>query len=77
LVDRLGQLLNGIDRVLAAPTTYQMEHYGELRAEFLKDIGEVNGFIDRQIPEINDLLKKSNAGALMSGKAIEVPASLK
>jgi len=77
LVDRLGQLLNGIDRVLAAPTPYQVEHFNELKAEFLKDIGDVNTFIDRQIPEINDLLKKSNAGALMAGKAIEVPAAVK
>jgi hypothetical protein len=34
-------------------------------------------FIDRQIPEINDMLRKSNAGAMMSGKAIDIPASVK
>ena len=34
-------------------------------------------FIDRQIPEINDMLKKSNAGAMMSGKAIDIPASVR
>ncbi|HEY6392343.1 MAG TPA: hypothetical protein VIX89_13745 [Bryobacteraceae bacterium] len=77
LVDRLGQLLGAIDRVLAAPTPYQVEHYNELKAEFLKDMGDVNGFIDRQIPEINDMLRKSNAGAMMPGKAIEIPASVR
>jgi len=77
LVDRLGQLLGSIDRVLAAPTPYQVEHFNELKTEFLKDVGEVNGFIERQIPEINDLLKKNNAGAVMSGKAIEIPASVR
>jgi photosystem II stability/assembly factor-like uncharacterized protein len=77
LVDRLGQLLGSIDRVLAAPTPYQLEHFAELKAEFLKDIGDVNTFIDRQIPEINDLLKKSNAGAIMPGKAIDIPASVR
>jgi photosystem II stability/assembly factor-like uncharacterized protein len=77
LVDRLGQLLSAIDRVLAAPTPYQVEHFNELRAEFLKDIGEVNGFAERQIPEINDLLKKYNAGSLMAGKPIELPAATK
>ncbi len=77
LVDRLGQLLNGIDRVLAAPTQYEVEYYNELKSEFMKDLADVNAFVDRQIPEINDMLKKSNAGALMSGKTIEIPASLR
>jgi photosystem II stability/assembly factor-like uncharacterized protein len=77
LVDRLGQLLGAIDRVLAAPTPYQIEHFNELRAEFLKDMGEVNGFAERQIPEINELLKKYNAGSLMAGKPVEMPQSTK
>ena len=77
LVDRLGQLLNGIDRVLAAPTPYQMEYFNELKAEFMKDMGEVNGFVEKQIPEINDLLKKNNAGAVMAGKTIEIPSSMR
>ena len=54
-----------------------MEHFNELRAEFLADMGDVNRFIEKQIPEINDLLKKNNAGALMAGKAIEVPAAVR
>jgi photosystem II stability/assembly factor-like uncharacterized protein len=77
LVDRLGQLLNSIDRVLSAPTPYQVEHYNELKAEFLKDMGDVNTFTERQIPEINDLLKKNNAGAMMAGKPVDIPASVK
>jgi photosystem II stability/assembly factor-like uncharacterized protein len=77
LVDRLGQLLSGIDRVLQAPTQYQVEYYNELKAEFLKDMSDVNGFAEKQIPEINDMLKKSNAGALMSGKPVQIPASIR
>jgi photosystem II stability/assembly factor-like uncharacterized protein len=77
LVDRLGMLLGAIDRVLAAPTPSQIEYYNELRAEFLKDMAEVNGFAERQIPEINDLLKKYNAGSLMAGKPVEIPAAAK
>jgi hypothetical protein len=77
LVDRLGQLLSAIDRVLAAPTPYQIEHFNELRAEFLKDMGDVNGFAERQIPEINDLLRKYNAGALMAGKPVDMPVAAK
>jgi photosystem II stability/assembly factor-like uncharacterized protein len=77
LVDRLGQLLNGIDRVLQAPTKYEVEYYDELKAEFLKDMADVNGFAEKQIPEINDMLKKSNAGGLMSGKSIDIPSSLR
>jgi photosystem II stability/assembly factor-like uncharacterized protein len=77
LVERLSALLNAIDRVLDSPTPYQMEHFNELRAEFLADVGDVNKFVDKQIPEINDLLKKNNAGALMAGKPVEIPASIK
>jgi hypothetical protein len=77
LVDRLSALLNAIDRVLDSPTPYQMEHFNELRTEFLADVGEVNQFIEKQIPEINDLLKKNNAGALMAGKSIEIPVSVR
>jgi hypothetical protein len=36
----------------------------------------VNSFIDKQVPEINDMLKKSNAGAMMSGKSIALPVGL-
>jgi photosystem II stability/assembly factor-like uncharacterized protein len=77
LVERLNALLNAIDRVQDAPTPYQVEHFNELRAEFLADMGEVNRFVERQIPEINDLLKKNNAGAVMAGKPVEIPASVK
>ncbi len=77
LVDRLSALLNGIDRVLAAPTQYQVEHFNELKAEFLQDMKDVNNFVEKQIPEINDLLKKNNAGAVMQGKPIEIPASVR
>jgi hypothetical protein len=77
LVDRLGQLLSAIDRVLAAPTSSQIEYFNELRAQFIKEMGEVNAFVEKQIPEINDLLKKYNAGSLMAGKPIEIPAAAK
>ncbi|MDR3698517.1 MAG: hypothetical protein P4L56_02710 [Candidatus Sulfopaludibacter sp.] len=77
LVDRLSALLNAIDRVLDAPTPYQIEHFNELRAEFLANMGDVNRFVEKQIPEINDMLKKNNAGAIMPGKPIEIPAGVK
>jgi hypothetical protein len=54
-----------------------MQYFNELRAEFLADVGDVNKFIDKQIPEINDLLKKNNAGALMAGKPVEIPSSVR
>jgi hypothetical protein len=77
LVDRLSALLNEIDRVLDSPTQYEMQYFNELRAEFLADVGDVNKFIDKQIPEINDLLKKNSAGALMAGKPVEIPSSVR
>jgi hypothetical protein len=62
LVDRLGQLPGAIDRVLAAPTPYQIEHFQELRAEFLKDIGDVNQFVERQIPESQKIQRRRPNG---------------
>lgn len=43
----------------------------------MKDVGDVNNFVEKQIPEIDDLLKKNNAGAVMSGKPIEIPTSVR
>ena len=77
LVDRLNMLLGSIDRVLASPTPYQVEEFTRLRAEFLAAVADVNGFVEKQIPEINDMLKKSNAGAIMGGKQVEIPANLR
>ena len=48
-----------------------------LRGEFLAAIADVNRFVEQQIPEINDMLKKSNAGAIMFGRPIEVPAAVR
>jgi photosystem II stability/assembly factor-like uncharacterized protein len=77
LVERLSALLNAIDRVLDSPTPYQIEHFNELRAEFLADVGDVNKFVEKQVPEINDLLKKNNAGAPMAGKPVEIPSTVR
>jgi photosystem II stability/assembly factor-like uncharacterized protein len=74
LVDRLNQLLSAIDRVLAAPTPYQIAHFNELRAEFLADMGEVNQFVEKQVPEIDTLLKRNSSGVV---KPVEIPASVK
>ena len=73
LVDRLNMLLSSIERVLATPTQYQVEEFNRLRSEFVADMGEVNNFVEKQIPEINDLLKKNNAGTIMAGKPVEIP----
>ena len=50
--------------MLYSPTPHEIEYFNELRAEFLADVGDVNKFVEKQIPEINDLLKKNNGGAL-------------
>ncbi|HEX3742292.1 MAG TPA: hypothetical protein VHW09_00100 [Bryobacteraceae bacterium] len=77
LEERLSALLSEIDRVLSSPTPYEMEYFNELRTEFLADVGDVNKFIEKQIPEINDMLKKNNAGALMAGKPVDIPATVR
>ncbi|MBV9613053.1 MAG: hypothetical protein JO091_11310, partial [Acidobacteriaceae bacterium] len=73
LIDRLGALESEIDRTLAAPTPYQREYYNELQTEFVGDMGRVNTVVTKDVPEINEMLKRHNGPALMPGNAIKMP----
>ncbi len=72
LADRLQQLSGAIDRVLTGPTAPQKDLFAELTAELDKELGNVNRFVTRDVPEINDLLKKYNGGALTVAKPLAV-----
>jgi hypothetical protein len=72
IVNRLGQLAGGIDRALVAPTPYQKEHFEELREELATQVGRVNEFLSKGVTELNETLRKNNAGQLMRGKLVEM-----
>jgi hypothetical protein len=72
LVERLGNLLGGIDRTNAAPTVYQQEYFKELQAEFSEKMTEFNGFVDGAVPKLNETLAKHKVSTIMPGKAVAV-----
>ncbi len=73
LVDRLGALGSSLDHVLAAPTEYQRKYYTELQGEFVSDVGRVNTFLTKGVPEVNESLTKHNGPTLMGGKPVKFP----
>ncbi|MBV8818215.1 MAG: hypothetical protein JO022_07640, partial [Acidobacteriaceae bacterium] len=76
LVDRLTALASGMENTLTAPTGPQRELYQQLMGEFNHEIDRVNTLLTKGVPEINDLLRKHNAGAIMSAKPIAAPAGV-
>ena len=73
LIDRLGALGSELDHVLASPTIYQREYYSQLQQEFVTDVGRVNTFITKGVPEVNEGLAKQNGPMLMGGKPVKFP----
>ncbi len=73
LIDRLGALGSELDHVLASPTIYQREFYSQLQQEFLTDVGRVNTFLTKGVPEVNEGLAKQNGPMLMGGKPVKFP----
>lgn len=70
LIERLGALLGGIDRVNAAPTIYQQEYFKELQVEFTDKVMEFNAFVQTAVPQLNETLAKHNVATIMPGKPV-------
>jgi photosystem II stability/assembly factor-like uncharacterized protein len=73
LIDRLSQLAGGLENTLTGPTEPQRELYKELLGEFNHEIDRVNKLMTDGIPQINEMLRKQNAGAISAGKPIAAP----
>jgi len=74
--DRLGALLNGIDRVLAAPTPYQVEQLQRTEGRVSEGHGrreQLRGEADPGDQRFAE--EEQTRGAVMAGKPIEIPAS--
>jgi len=72
LVERLGNLLGGVDRTNAAPTIYQQEYFKELQSEFAEKMTEFNSFVDGVVPKLNETLAKHKVATIMAGKAVAI-----
>jgi photosystem II stability/assembly factor-like uncharacterized protein len=71
LIDRLGNLFFTIEGANAAPTPQQRAYFEELQTEFRQKMDAANRFIAREVPEINETLRKHNAPQLVPGRPIE------
>ena len=68
LIERLGQLFNGIDSSTAAPTVYQIEVFGELKAEYDAAMPAARAWVSTTAPQWNDGLRKLNLSGLVLPK---------
>lgn len=73
LIDRLSQLAGNLENTLTGPTGPQREHYKELLGEFNREVDRVNKLMTEGVPQINEMLRRQNAGAVMPAKPIAVP----
>ena len=76
LIDRLSQLAGGLENTLNGPTGPQREHYKELLGEFNHEVDRVNKLLTDGVPQMNEMLKKQNAGTISAGKPVAVPAGV-
>ena len=75
LVDRISDLLVGIDRNNAAPTIYQQDYFKELQVEFTDKLAEFNAFVETAVPKLNETLAKHNVSTIMPGKTVVLAQS--
>jgi hypothetical protein len=73
LVDQIGGLFFAIDGSNSPPTAAMREEYGALQTEFNQGIAEVNNFLSKTVPQLNETLRRLDAPTLMTGKPIELP----
>ena len=76
LIDRLSQLAGGLENTLNGPTGPQRDHYKELLGEFNREVDRVNKLLSDGVPQMNEMLRKHNAGTISAGKAVAVPLNV-
>ncbi len=57
----------------AAPTPAMRDEFNEVQTVFTQRLAEVNNYLTKTVPELNDALRRLNAPTLMLGKPIEMP----
>jgi photosystem II stability/assembly factor-like uncharacterized protein len=70
LIDRLQGLAGGLENTLNGPTGPQRELYKELLGEFNHEVDRVNRLLSEGVPQLNEMLRKQNAGAISLGKRV-------
>jgi hypothetical protein len=73
LVEHIGGLFFAIDGTNAAPPPAMREQYDRVQAEFTQKLAEVNNYLGKTVPQLNEQLRRLDAPTLMTGKPIEMP----
>jgi flagellar hook-associated protein FlgK len=73
LVEHIGGLFFTIDGTNGAPTVAMREQYDRVQTEFTQKLAEVNNYLSKTVPQLNEQLRRLDAPTLMMGKPIEMP----
>jgi hypothetical protein len=73
LVEHIGGLFFTIDGTNATPTPAMREQYDRVQAEFTQKLAEVNNYLSKTVPQLNETLRRLDAPTVMTGKPIEMP----
>ena len=73
ILQRIGQLFNGLDSYTAAPTADQTAKLAELSAELKTLVDQVNKVIDEAVPNLNKQIRDSGVAFVNPGQRVAPP----
>jgi len=73
ILQRIGQLFNGLDSYTAAPTADQTGKLAELSAELKTLVEQVNKIIDEAVPNLNKQIRDSGVSFVNPGQRVAPP----
>jgi hypothetical protein len=73
ILQRIGQLYNGLDSYTAAPTADQASKLAELSAELKTLVDQVNKIIDEAVPNLNKQIRDSGVSFVNPGQRVVPP----
>ena len=73
VLQRIGQLFNGLDSYTAAPTADQMAKLVDLSTELKSLVTQVNKVIDEAVPSLNKQIRDSGVSFVNPGQRVPIP----
>ncbi|HEX8097867.1 MAG TPA: hypothetical protein VF507_07520, partial [Pyrinomonadaceae bacterium] len=73
LVEHIGSLFFTIDDTNGAPTPAMRAEFDVVQTEFNQKLADVNNYLSKTVPQLNEQLRRLDAPTLMTGKPIEMP----
>jgi len=73
ILQRIGQLFNGLDSYTAAPTADQTAKLAEFSSEMKTLVDQVNKLIDEAVPNLNKQIRDSGVSFVNPGQRVTPP----